>query len=244
MVRCLYIVKSNGDPVYRRSYEEDDSVNCTIPSFVRHSVALFHSRDSTSSERVYTLEHNDDLWAYSFFNSFVLLALTNNEDSLVPLKSMVQSLGRAISHQYGDVLSSWSGSMAEIVDMNNLCDNYTAMNMGPAKEAHITKIRKLVDKSLERPEIAFIGVFDPSGKMVSGNVPELHLFRIEVEITQGTVKPIMDIAPTAINSGDDRLQMLRVNSLTVVVAAQPEESPLYAIGAIGEIAHDINEIIS
>jgi hypothetical protein len=207
-------------------------------------VALFHSRDSTSSERVYTLEYNDSLWAYSFFHSFVLLALTHADDALVPLKSMVLSLGRAVAHEYSGVIDSWTGSMAEIVDMNDLCDKYINLDIGPAKESLVKKINKVVYSALERPEIAFVGVFDSSGKMLSGNVPELHLFRIEVEITQGTIKPMMDIAPTTINSGDDKLQMLRVNSLTVVVAAQIGESPLHAIGVVGEIAHEVNELIS
>ena len=53
----------------------------------------------------------------------------------------------------------------------------------------------------------------------------------------------MDIAPTSISSGDNTIQMLRVNSLTVAVATLPTESTLNAISVVGEIAHALNELL-
>ncbi|MHA1768610.1 MAG: hypothetical protein ACTSV3_02020 [Candidatus Thorarchaeota archaeon] len=245
MIRHLYIVKRNGDVLYRRSYEgETSKETLEIPSFVKNSSVLFHSQSSVSSERAYTLEHNDDLWVYAFFHPFSLLALADRDQPLPPLKNMILSLGRAILRQLGNVAESWEGSIAEIVDLNDICDDYVALDLKPTRKSMVKKLHKIVNSALERPEIAFVGIFDSSGKMICGNVPDIHLFRLEVEITQGSIKPMVDIAPTSISTGEGKMQMLRVNSLTVVVAALPDESPLHAVGVIGEVAHQVNKILS
>jgi hypothetical protein len=64
-----------------------------------------------------------------------------------------------------------------------------------------------------------------------------------VEISQGVIKPVMDIVPTSVNSGDYKLQMLRVNSLTVVVASQANESTLRAVAVVAEIAFVLYDLI-
>ena len=241
MIRCVYIVKSDGEPVYRRSYEEEtDPASCDVPSFVRNSVALFASRPTTSSERAYHLENDGAIWTYAFFHDFALVALSSKGQSLAPLKSQVLSLGRAVAHQLGDVVRSWGGSMADIVDLNELCDSYVSVDMGPADASLKRRIRKIVDSALEKPEIGFVGVFDSRGDLIGGNVPEIHLFRIEVEIAQGVIKPVTDIAPTTITSGDDKIQMLRVSSFTVVAASQEGESPLHAIGVVSDLAYSLD----
>jgi hypothetical protein len=244
MLRQLYLIKSDGDPLYGRSFEEDNAVDLkSIPLFVRNSVTLFHSRSSTSSERVYTLEHEDSIWSYVFFHSFALVTVSNKEDSLMDLKNVVQSLGRSLAQRFGEMISSWSGSMSEIVDIDTLIDQYISVNLGPPSKKILKKIEKLVNKALMKPEIAFAGVFDASGKMIEGNLPPTHLFRIEVEISQGIIKPVMDIVPTSVNSGDYKLQMLRVNSLTAVVASHENESTLRAVAVVGEIAHTLYELM-
>ena len=127
--------------------------------------------------------------------------------------------------------------MSEIVDIDDLIDQYIAVNLGPPTKGLLKKIEKQINGALLKPEIAFAGVFDANGKMIEGNIPPAHLFRIEVEISQGVIKPIMDIVPTSVNSGDYKLQMLGVNSLTVVVASQSNESTLRAVSVVAEIAH-------
>ncbi|TFF91921.1 hypothetical protein EU546_08045 [Candidatus Thorarchaeota archaeon] len=245
MIRCVHVVKSDGEPVYRRDYDDGSSSEASdVPSYVRNSVALFASRPTTSSERAYLLEHDGDVWTYAFFHDFALVVLSDKDQSITPLKSLVLSLGRAVAHQYGEMIRSWGGSMAEVVDLNSLCDRYVGVDIGPADDALVGKIRKIVDSALEHPEIAFVGVFDSHGSMVGGNVPESHLFRIEVEIAQGVVAPVIDIAPTAINSGDDKIQMLRVNSFTVVAASQIGESSLHAISTVSDLAHSLEEALS
>ena len=244
MLSQLYIVKSDGDPLYGRSFKEGTIVDLkSVPLFVRNSVALFHSRSSTSTERVYTLEHEESIWSYVFFHSFALVAVSDNHENIADLKNVVQSMGRSIALRFGEMITSWSGSMSEIVDIDELIDQYIAVNLGPPSEKILKKIEKQINKALLKPEIAFAGVFDASGRMIEGNIPLTHLFRIEVEISQGSIKPVMDIVPTSVNSGDYKLQMLRVNSLTIVVASQANESSLRAIAVAGEIAHTLYDLM-
>jgi len=244
MLRQLYIIKCDGDPLYGRSFEGGSVADMkSIPHFVRNSVTLFHSRSSTSSERVYTLTHEESIWSYVFFHSFALVTVSAKEENLTDLKNVVQSMGRSLAQRFGDLIASWSGSMSEIVDIDALIDQYIAVNLGPPSKKLLKKIEKLVNKALLKPEIAFAGVFDASGKMIEGNLPPTHLFRIEVEVSQGIIKPVLDIVPTAVNSGDYKLQMLRINSLTAVVASHENESTLKAIAVVGEIAHTLHNLM-
>lgn len=245
MIRCVYIVKKDGSPVYGRSFEDDACLDLnTIPSYVRSAVVMMQSSSGTSSDRVYTLEVNDGVWAYSFFHSFVLISLASKDQSFSQLKNKISSLGRAIAYQFGEIIESWSGSMNDIVDVNALIDNYMALDLNRPSSKILKVIDSLVNKALKQPEIAFVGIFDSEGEMISGTVPDLYMFRIQVEISQGVIKPIMDIVPSTINAGDHTLQMFNVSSLTVVVASQPGESNLYAVSTAGEIAYAINEKMS
>lgn len=238
------MVKNTGDPLYGRSIENDVCVDLnSIPSLVRNAVAMMQSSSSTSSERVYTLEMNDCIWAYSFYNSFALVSQSSTQQSIPQLKNIMSSLGRAIVHQFGEIIETWSGSMSEIVDLNSLIDKYVSIDFDQPSKKILNVIEKLVNKSLKQPEIAFVGIFDSEGVLISGNVPELYLFRIQVEISQGVIKPMIDIVPSKINAGDHTLQMLKVNSITVVVASQPGESNLHAVSMVGEIAHSLNEVL-
>jgi hypothetical protein len=239
------MVRNDGEPLYGRSIEDDVCIDANmLPSLVRNAVALMQSSSSTSSERVYTLEMDDCIWAYSFFHTFALVSLASKKQSITQLKNIMSSLGRAIADQYGELIDTWSGSMSEIVDVNTLIDNYVALDLNEPSSKILRAIDHLVNKTLKQPEIAIVGVFDSEGEMLRGNVPEVYLFRIQVEISQGVIKPVMDIAPSTISSGDHVLQMLQVNTLTVVVASQPGESNLHAVSAVSEIAHTLNEKLS
>ncbi|MHA3962291.1 MAG: hypothetical protein AM325_002020 [Candidatus Thorarchaeota archaeon SMTZ1-45] len=245
MIRCIYIIKRDGDPLHGRSFEDDTCLNLdALPSYVRNAVVMMQSSSSTSSDRVYTLEFDGSLWAYSFFHSFALISLASKDQSMSQLKNIMSSLGRAIAHQFGDLVESWSGTMSDIVDVNSLIDNYVALDLDRPSKKVLKVIDGLVSKALKQPEIAFVGIFDSEGDMISGTVPDLYLFRIQVEISQGVIKPVMDIVPSTIKAGDHTLQMFNVNSLTVVVASQPGESNLHAISTVGEIAHALNEKLS
>jgi hypothetical protein len=134
--------------------------------------------------------------------------------------------------------------MSDLVDVNTLIDNYVSLDLSQPSVKLFKVIDRLVNKALKQPEIAIVGVFDSEGEMLRGNVPDVYLFRIQVEISQGVIKPVMDIAPSTISSGDHTLQMLKVHSLTIVVASQPGESNLHAVSTVGEIAHTLNDKMS
>ena len=245
MIQCVYIVKRNGEPLHGRSFEDD---TCTdphaLPSYVRNSVVMMQSSSSTSPDRVYTLDLNDCVWAYSFFHSFALISLASKDQSIPQLKNIMSSLGRAILHQFGELIASWSGNMSDVIDLNSLIDNYVALDLNRPSSKKMKTIENLVSKTLKQPEIAFVGIFDAEGEMISGNVPDLYLFRIQVEISQGVIKPVMDIVPSTLKAGDHTLQLLKVNSITVVAASQPGESNLHAVSTVGEIAHELNVTLS
>jgi hypothetical protein len=190
---------------------------------------------------VYILELEDCIWSYSFFPSFALVSVATNEQSLTQLKNIMQSLGRAIEEEFEGIINSWNGSMSDITDINSLIDNYLSVDLNRPSKKILKTIEHLVDKALKQPEIAFVGVFDSEGELLKGNVPEVYLFRVQVEISQGVISPVMDIAPSAVSAGDHVLQMLRAHSLTVVVASQPTESNLHAVSTASEIAHSLYE---
>ncbi len=245
MIHCVYIVRKDGEPLYGRSIADDVCIDANmLPSLVRNSVTMMQSSSSTTSDRVYILEMDDCIWAYSFFHTFALVALTSKDQSISQLKNIMSSLGRAIEHDYGDLIDTWGGSMSDIVDVNTLIDNYVTLDLNRPSSKILKVIDRLVNRALKKPEIAIVGVFDSEGEMLRGNVPEVYLFRIQVEISQGVIKPVMDIAPSTIRSGNHILQMLKVNSLTVVVASQPGESNLNAVSTVSEIANVLNDKLS
>jgi len=245
MIRSVYMVKNDGDPLYGHSIDKDESIDlASLPLLVRSSVVMMQSTSSTSSDRVYLLEMGDCVWAYSFFHSFALVSKSSKDQSISQLKNIMISLGHAIVHQYGEIIETWSGSMSDIVDVDTLIDNYVALDLNRPSSKILKFIERLVNKALKTPEIAFAGVFESEGELLHGNVPEVYLFRIQVEITQGLIKPIMDIAPSTISAGDHVLQMLKVNSLTIVVAAQPSESNMHAVSLVSEIAHKLDKKMS
>ncbi|MFW9768533.1 MAG: hypothetical protein ACFFF9_11205 [Candidatus Thorarchaeota archaeon] len=245
MILCVYVVRNDGEPLYGRSITDDSCIDINmLPSLVRNSVAMMQSSSSTSPERVYILEMDDCVWAYSFFHTFALVSMSSIDQSISQLKNIMSSLGRAIAYQYGELIETWSGSMSDIVDINKLIDNYVSLDLNQPSSEILKAIERLVNKALKQPEIAIVGVFDSEGELLRGNVPEVYLFRIQVEISQGVIKPVIDIVPSTIRSGDHVLQMLKVHSLTVVVASQPGESNLHAVSTVGEIAHALDEKMS
>lgn len=245
MIRCVYMVNKDGDSLYRRSFEEDVYIDpASLPSYVRNSVIMMQSSSSTSSDRVYTLEMDDCIWSYTFYSTFALVSLSSKDQQMTKLKNLMQSLGHALDHEYGNLIDSWSGSMSDITDINAIVDDYLSVSLDQPSDKILKRIELLVDKALKQPEIAFVGVFDSEGDLIRGNVPEVYLFRIQVEISQGIITPIMDITPSEIKSGDHVLQMLKVYSLTVVVASQPHESNLNAVSTVSEIAHSLYEKMS
>jgi len=71
MILQVHLVKPDGNAIYGRSYETSPPAKIQgIPAHVKACAVLYQSSSGTSRERVYTLEQNDDLWAYLFFALF------------------------------------------------------------------------------------------------------------------------------------------------------------------------------
>ncbi|MHA2161904.1 MAG: hypothetical protein ACXABF_05745 [Candidatus Thorarchaeota archaeon] len=242
MILRAYILKSNGDPLYSTSYSKSDSDDIeTIPPHVRACVILFRSRDSTQHGQMYTLEQEDNMWVYLFSETLAVVLLTSLDEDTTHLQKRMLSLSEALAENYGAVITSWSGSMASIEGLDDLVKSYVTFDLSLPSKRLMSKIEKLINIALEDKNVAYAGVFDASGEMLRGNVPESHIEKIHSEIARGVIKPVVDIVPTAMSIRGYDVQMFKVQSLTVAVAAYRESSKLDAVKVAGEIAQSLED---
>jgi hypothetical protein len=103
---------------------------------------------------------------------------------------------------------------------------------------------KLMNNALEDHEIAYVGLLDARGNLLRGNIPENHLSGIEAEMANGEIRPVADMVPTEVEIMGYSVQLLKVRSLTVAVAAHRDESKIVAIKAVSEIADGLNSAMS
>ncbi len=246
MILRVYIMKSpSGEPIYGRSYDDSDPIGeSSLPSHVRACATLFHSSSGTSRDRVYTLEQSGALWSYVFFENFAVILFTTLDENEVGLKKMMMSLGRAISNQFGDLILSWSGNIGEFEGMDSLVDRYVRIDLGHPPDAILDEAEKIMNLALEDHEIAYVGILDARGVLLRGNIPENHLSGIEVEMANGQIRPKADMIPTGVEIMGYSVQLLKVRSLTVAVAAHRDESKLAAIKVVSEIADDLYKAMS
>jgi hypothetical protein len=244
MIQRAFVVRDDGEVLYVKSYDEKSSPSeSSMPPHARACVMLFGSNSSTVLEELYTLDQGEIRWAYMFFNSFAVVLLTTPDEANPHLKMRMMSLGKAITMTYGGLMTSWSGDMGQIADMDDLVDSYVRMEIGRPSEELTAAIEKLVDASLESHTVAYAGVFDAAGDMIHGTVPESHATIIQSEISRGTVKPGVDIVPTVITIEGHEVCILRVQSYTVVAASYRDESRLTTSKAASEIAHGLDAFL-
>lgn len=240
MILRAYLVKSDGEPLYARSYEKGrSSVEDTVPPQVRACVTLFTSSRSTAVGQVYALEHEGLRWAYMFFKSFAIALLTSGDEDAAHLKKRMTSLGKELVTVYGGVMTSWSGDMGHIEGLEELVSRYVKMDLGLPSERVSAVIEKIVDANLEAHNVAYVGVFDAAGNVVHGTIPDSHLAAIRSEISRGVIKPVADVMPNTVTIEGHEVSILRVQSFTVAVASYKDENRLKAVKAAGEIAHSL-----
>lgn len=246
MIFRVYIMKSpSGEPIYGRSYDESDPVGETsFPAHVRACATLFHSSSGTSRDRVYSLEHNGAIWSYVFFEEFAVIMFTTFDENQVALKQMMVSLGRAISNQFGDLISSWSGNIGEVEGIDSLVDRYIGMDLEVPPDEILEKAEAFLNKALENHEIAYVGLFDSKGHLLRGNVPESHIYGIETEIAAGIIRPVAGMVPISIDIMGHAVQMLKVKQLAVAVASYPDGARLVAVKTVSEIADALDQLLS
>lgn len=242
MILRAYILKSNGDPLYGSSFSKTDSDDIdAMPSHVRACVILLRSRDSTQLDQMYTLEQEDSMWVYLFSESIAVVLLTSLDEDTTHLQKRMLSLSRAFAENFGAIITSWSGSMASIEGLDDLVKRYVTFDLSLPSKRLMKKIGKLINIALQDKSVAYAGVFDAGGEMLHGNVPESHIEKIHTEIARGVIKPVVDIVPTALSIRGYDVQMFKVQSLTVAVAAYRDSSRLDAMKVAGEIAQSLED---
>ncbi len=244
MILQIHLIKPNGDPIYGRSYETSPPAKIHgVPAHVKACAILYHSSSGTSRERVYTLEQNDDLWAFLFFESMSVVFLMPAGTDFSAEKKMMQSLGKEIAASYGDFVNAWSGSIGDFEGIDTLADRFVLWDLGGPTKGEMTKIGKAVDKALEKFNVAYAGVVDATGEMLTGNIPENHLQSIVTEISNDSIAPSREMVPTSITVHEHVVHLLRVRSLVVVAASYPDAGRFPALKAVDDIAHKLAALV-
>ena len=122
VIMRAYVIRANGDTLFDANYEDDgySGDDDRLPHYVRACVTVFHSRDSTAHGTPYSLEQGDLTWAYSFFESFAIVLLITSDEDMSGIRRRMMSLGTEIARSYGSVITTWSGSIGEIHEINEV----------------------------------------------------------------------------------------------------------------------------
>jgi len=238
MIRAVLLIKNNGDPLFTRLYGQPGEA-ARVPPQIRACATLLCSSSGAAPGRPYILEQPDALWIYAVFDSFVLVMEARSGESQSELKRRATSLGKTLVRSFGEIISHWSGDMGDVEGLAGLVDEYATMDLSMPSRNTLEGIGRIVDAILETHDVAYVGVLDSMGRMIGGNVPETHLSDIKSEIEKYAVGTSVDVVPKAIDVDKHLVQMLKVQSLTVVAASYKEESKLNAIRAVGELANSL-----
>ena len=198
MIHRAYIMKSDGEQLLARTYDEHDNVVKAepMPVHVRSCVLLFHSRDSTNLEQAYSLEQEDAIWTYVFYENFAVVILASKDEIPSELSKKMLTIGRSIARSYGYVIEYWNGDMSDIEGIEKQVDSIVFMSMDHPNDITNDQLDSLITKTLETYQVAYVGVFDAQGDMLAGNVPKAHISYIQDEISKGLVTASVGIVPT------------------------------------------------
>lgn len=244
MILGAYVLRGTGERLYGVCYEDEMQItDKQLPPHVHACVTLFHSRESTVLGQLYTLEQNDFTWVYSFFESFAIVMRVTPDEELHSLSRRIVALGRELVHEFGHVMKIWSGNMGEIDGMDELVNKYIRLDLKSFEELR-PKIESTLEDAFTNHELAYAGVIDITGEMLGGNIPETHLTLIRGQIIREAVKLATDIVPTSLEVLGYDVQILRVHSLTVAVAAHKDGSKVGAKTAVSEIGQSLSDLIS
>lgn len=244
MIEGAYILKSSGDVLYGVEYSRKNEVSqASLPSHVQACVTLFTSRESTVIGQPYTLEQGDRNWVYVFFESFTVVVRVPDNEDITSLSRRMVALGRELAQNYGRVMSIWSGNMGEIEGIDTLVDHFMTSELLPEEAELKSVVETLLDRALEQPDLAYVGIIDAAGNMLGGNIPENHLIHIRDELIHEAVKPSADIVPTVYHVLGYDVQVLRVKSLTVVGAPQKDASRVGVTTLISGLAQSLSDML-
>ena len=80
--------------------------------------------------------------------------------------------------------------------------------------------------------------------MLAGNIPENHLSYLREELVHESVTPSAEIVPTSYDILGYSVQVLRVQTLTVVGAPHKDGSKIGATTVVSEIAQSLSETLT
>ncbi len=241
ILRVFLLRRNVGEHLCGMSFEHDVSEQTTsMPPHIRACVTLFGSRESTAHSRAYTLQQDGLVWVYMFFEMFAVVVLTTEDEDIPRLRKRMLSLGKAFSNSFGHLIASWSGDMDDIEGVGALVERYMRLDLDLGNDI-LSKIESLVNTILESYDVAYAGVFDAGGDLLSGDIPESHIPSIQDEIAVAGINSGVELMPHAVDIQGHSVQMLRVSSLSIAVAAYRDESRMAAAKAVSEIAQALHE---
>ncbi len=245
MIDCVYVLKDNGDAVYGRSFTEGQAIGPeSIPPHARACALLLQSSTSARTESSYVLRQNGTLWLYAFFGRFSVVLQSRYTAAQTTLKKLVLSIGHAIVRHYGSTIASWSGDFGDVEGFDSLIESYTSIDLLKTNRHVESRLQETLDRVLESYPVAYAGVLNIVGEMVSGNVPEDHLSHIREEILGETFHLEPDMVPTTLQVFGYDVQVMGVGTYTIAVAPYLGDGIIQAMQAASEIAHAFESLIS
>jgi len=240
LILGVHILKGDGDILYNASYDNGRRIeHKSVPSFVRACVSLLHAGDSTQLGVPYILRQAGFVWAYAFFDSFVVVVSATEDEEKNSLGRIMLALGRNLARVFGDVISSWSGNMGEIYEMHDLVAKYVLTSYEHPIVEIGSELDKKLDQALETHQVAYIGIINQDGVMLSGNIPHDHLERIRENLTHQTMKLSSDLVPISIDVKGYTVQISRIGLYSVVAAGYENSSRITAVKAVDDVAEYI-----
>lgn len=237
MILGVHILKGDGETLYNASYDDGRRVeNKSVPSFVKACACLLHAGESTQLGVPYVLRQAGFVWAYAFFDSFVVVVSATEDEDKKSLGRIMLALGRNLVRVFGDVISYWSGNLGEIYQMHDLVAKYVLIDHEPPIDEIGPELDRKLDQALETYQVAYIGILGQNGEMLSGNIPDDHLVEIRKNLSRQMMKLSSDLVPISIDVRGYAVQISRIGLYSVIAAGYADSSRMAAVQAVDDVA--------
>jgi hypothetical protein len=242
MIQCAYVIGSTGEVVFTKSYHNEEGSTFTeLPDFADTIITLYQNSESTRKEHVYFHERENQIWAFVFFDQFVIVLETSSDEDKTSTTRRIISMGRTLASKHTGLESTESTETT--IDFAAIVDRYIELEFAAISEALLAVMELITYTALEKYNIAYAGIFNAQGQQIKGNIPENHARKIGVQVSQGTIKPSVDVVPWTAQIDGYEAQLLTVQYLTVVAAPYRDSSKLPATRAVGEMAESLRDAL-
>lgn len=241
MILRAFVIASTGKVVFSKSYsDEEDSSSKILPAYVETIIKLYRNSESTRLEHSYFHERENQIWAFVFFEQFVVVLETSKDENKYSTKRRILSMGKTIASNFGEL----GASKQKSDQFDKIADRYVKMDFSIVTDTLLAVMELLTYTALEKYNIAYAGVFDAQGRQIKGNAPENHARKIGIQVSQGTIKPSVDVVPLTVEVDGHEVQLLTVQYLTVVAAPYRDSSKIPATQAVGEMAEGLRDALT